>query len=202
MRPLTERDVRFWISWTAAHGLSLATLIWVAVYLTNGVLLNQLWIVGLTLFVGFVSMSLLQQAIISWYGCSAWFWSLSSLVAWMAMSVFGTYGEELVLAFVGRNILFDDFATEWGMLIVPIFIGAVFGGIQLWGCEELRRRGWIWPTANAVGFAAVVIILPFQRNYATHVRIAAYLVALAAGTAYGVITGYAVLVAQKRSTCS
>lgn len=191
MNPFSSRAWQLLFSWALASGLVFGTTLWFANLLCTRVLLEQFWQVRIAMFVGLAAISLPQQVILFNQNMSAWWWSPVSLLGWSLLAVLGLFHEGTVLALLGRNELFES--CEVPELLVPMFYGSAFGGMQLLGCPVIRNKPWIWVVATAVAFAAVILVLQFQREYSVKNHLANYIIGLLAGASYGMITGVAIL---------
>ena len=183
-----QRDLRFGVVWSLAHGLMLGAIILLAVVTTNRMRLASFWIVGLEIGLGFWTISLVQQVLLWKAGFQARWWWLTSGLAWLLMAQLGLFNEAMCLAFVGRVDWFGGFEDFFSPNLIAGLTGVLFAAFQLWGCRELRRKPGLWPLANAIGFAAVMLILATQRSFPFYWRMTAYLIGFAAGTVYGAIT--------------
>jgi hypothetical protein len=187
---LSRRELQFGISWSLANGLGLATVILAAVHATSRLQLNSFWMIGTGMGLGLWAISIVQQVLLLRSAqISARCWWLTSGVGWGLTSCLGMFNEEMVLTFAGKLVIFDGFENLFTPILLAMLAGAIFGGIQMWSCSELRRQPSIWPIANGVAFAIVMLILTLQRGIPAHWRMTAYLIAFAAGVAYGTLLG-------------
>jgi hypothetical protein len=180
---LSRRELKFGIVWSLASGLILSAVIVATVLATSKLELNAFWMIAAGIGVAFWFHSIVQQVLLHCEGIPATWWWLTSLVGWASTSCFGMFSEGMVLTFAAKIHLFPD--EFFQLLLLAMLAGAVFGGIQMWGCEVLRRRPAVWPMANSLAFAIVLLILWMQRSYPASWRMTAYLIGFAVDSTIG-----------------
>lgn len=184
---LSRRELKFGIVWSLASGLIVSAVVVGTVFTTSKFYLNSFWLIGTGIGVGFWINSIAQQVLLHREGIPARWWWLTSLLGWMVLACLGMFSEGMVLTLAAKVHLFPD---EIVVQLLPgaMILGAIFGAIQMWGCGVLRQRPAVWPIANGIAFAIVLLILCIQRSYPASWRMTAYLIGFAAGIAYGVVT--------------